>query len=250
VDFGLYARVLWRFRLLVLPGLLLAACLAVLSVVKIGSGGLEYRDSVLWAAHARVGVTQQGFPWGRLFAESPSNNAESTDIRTSSDIPTANPARLNELAVLYAELATSDPVLRLVRPNTAIEEEVSATPLRAAESGTMLPLIELKAISTSPQRAISLAQRSSKALSAYLQQQQRANKVPPSDRVVFEQVLRAQKAEVYRPRSKTMPIVIFVAVVFATVGLAFLLENLRPRRREPGEQSESALSAPAHRRTA
>jgi hypothetical protein len=31
-----------------------------------------------------------------------------------------------------------------------------------------------------------------------------------------------------------MPVVIFLAVMFATVGLAFLLENLRPRAR-PGE---------------
>ena len=35
-----------------------------------------------------------------------------------------------------------------------------------------------------------------------------------------------RRAEIFRPRSKTMPIVIFLAVMFATVGLAFLLENV------------------------
>ena len=34
------------------------------------------------------------------------------------------------------------------------------------------------------------------------------------------------------PRSKTMPIVIFLAVMFATMSLVFVLENLRPRPAE------------------
>lgn len=246
MDFRLYGRVLWRFRLLVAPGLLLAACLAILSVVKIGSDGLQYRENALWAAQARLGVTQQGFPWGRLFAEStsPSQGAR------SGDIPIANPARFNDLAVLYAELATSDPVLRLIRPKLTLNERIVATPLRAAESGTMLPLIQLIGVSTSPQGAISLARRSSTALSTYLQQQQLANGVPRADRVVLEQVLHARKAELYQPRSKTMPIVIFFAVVFATVGLAFLLENLRPRHRDPGAETSTDLPGSAQRRTA
>jgi hypothetical protein len=246
VDFRLYGRVLWRFRLLVALGLLLAMCLAILSVVRIGSDGIQYRESALWSAKARLGVTQIGFPWGRLFAESalPSQRAR------SGDIPIANPARFNDLAVLYAELATSDPVLRLIEPRVTLEEQILASPLRAAESGTMLPLIELTGISTSPQGAVSLARRSSSALSSYLQEQQRANGVPRADRVVLEQVLQARKAEIYQPRSKTMPIGIFLAVVFATAGLAFLLENLRPRNRDPGEQASTDLPGAAQRRTA
>ena len=152
--------------------------------------------------------------------------------------------------MLYAELATSDPILRLIRPDTLIGEKVIAAPLRAADPGTMLPLIELTAFSTSPQGAVRLARRSSTALSTYLRDQQRANKVPASDRVVLDQVLGATKAEIFRPRSKTMPIVIFLAVMFATVGLAFLLENLRPRNRGPGESTQADVLEPPHRRSA
>ena len=35
MDFKLYARVLWRFRMLVVAGLLLAVTLAFLSIVKV-----------------------------------------------------------------------------------------------------------------------------------------------------------------------------------------------------------------------
>jgi hypothetical protein len=94
-----------------------------------------------------------------------------------------------------------------------------------------------------------LARRSSAALRGYLEEQQAANQVPDSDRVVLEEVLQARKAGIYQPRSKTMPIVIFLAVGFATMGLAFLLENLRPRHRDPEAQSAD-LPNPARRRTA
>jgi hypothetical protein len=245
MDFQLYARVLWRFRLLVAIGLLLATTAALVSIVRVGSDGLTYRDNELWSSKTRLGVTQIGFPWGRLFAEPAS---PTTKAPPKGEIPIANPARFNELAVLYAELATSDPVLRLVHPNELIGEKIVAMPLRAAESGTMLPLIEVTAISTSPQRAIQLARRSASAVSTYLSDQQRANRVPAADRVVIEEVLRAKEAKLFQPRSKTMPVVIFLALVFATVGLVFLLENLRPRQRDTGQPED--LPGTAQRRTA
>jgi hypothetical protein len=66
---------------------------------------------------------------------------------------------------------------------------------------------------------------------------------------VLEEVAQARKAGIYQPRSKTMPIVILLAILFATIGLAFLLENLRPRHRDPGAQSAD-LPYPAQRRSA
>ena len=63
-----------------------------------------------------------------------------------------------------------------------------------------------------------LAVRSAKAFEKYLTEQQTINDVPKADRVVVQQVQLPRRAEIYRPRSKTMPIVIFMAVMFATVG--------------------------------
>lgn len=247
MDFALYGRVLWRFRLLVVLGLLLAMSLATLSMVRVSKNGLDYRETELWASTTRVGVTQQGFPWGRLFAQQPTA-AEQALVRGG--IPIANPDRFNTLAVLYAELATSDPVLRTLRRGGPISGKVIATPLRAAESNTMLPLIDITAVSVSPLAALTLSERSADALATYLRQQQTANKVPAADRVVIEPVLRARRAQIFQPRSKTMPLVIFLAVMFATVGLVFILQNLRPSNRTPGAQADAELRGPAQRRTA
>ena len=50
----------------------------------------------------------------------------------------------------------------------------------------------------------------------------------PSDRVVLLKVLRAEEATITKPRPKTIPVVVFLFVIGGTIGLAFLLENLRP----------------------
>ena len=104
----------------------------------------------------------------------------------------------------------------------------------------MLPLIDVMAIANSPDGAIGArgAERD-RARQSYLQTEQAANNVPPSDRVVVQNVAEPKKAKVYSPRSKTMPIVVFLAVMLATIGLAFLLENLRPTNARAGRAGSS-----------
>jgi hypothetical protein len=232
-------------------GLALAIAAAVLSFIRVGPDGVTYRQDELWASTARLGVTQHGFPWGRLFAEKPTSVGEPTANQGLKDeIPIANPDRFNALAILYAELATSDPVLRSIRRDGSIRGQIIATPLRDNDSGVLLPLIDLTAISNSPRAAIELASREVNALQSYLEAEQLTNGVPSSDRVVLEEIARPTSARVFQPRSKTMPAVIFLAVMFATIGLAFVLENLKPRFRELEESEETPMRRAARRRTA
>jgi hypothetical protein len=227
VDLHLFAGVLWRFRLLVVMGLILAAVLAILSVVRVSGDGLAYRKAELWKSTTRLGVTQSGFPWGRLLADEPTVGEQVKRL----GIPFADPNRLNALTVLYAELATSDPVRQLMRKQGPISGKITATPVIVGETRNLLPLIDISAIAVSPQRADRLSQRAASAFDLYLRQQQAANKVPEEDRVVVQEIARPKEATLFRPRPKTMPILIFLSVFFGTVGLAFLLENLRPRNR-------------------
>jgi hypothetical protein len=227
MDLRLFGRVLWRFKLLVIVGFLIALALSILSTARVSSKGLTYRNTELFSANTQLGVTQNGFPWGRLFAETPSKTGVA---ETAPGIPVANPDRLNSLAVLYAELATSDPVRALMRLNTPIKDQITAVALRDESSGTMLPLIDVTAIAPTPTKAVALAKRAAGALETYVARQQQMNNVPESDRVIIQEVVSPKKVHVYRARSKTMPVVVFLGVMFAFIGLAFLLENLRPRR--------------------
>jgi hypothetical protein len=253
MDFRLYARILGRFKVLVAVGFAVAVLAATLTMFSVGAGGISYRDPELWSTKARLGVTQHGFPWGRLYAEVPidPNDPQAESRNPSDDVPIANPARFNDLAVLYAQLASSDAVRALMRKDGPVVGVIGAQAVRDADSGIMLPLIDLTAISTSPRGASVLATRAIKALETYLEAEQVANNVPTSDRAVLQLVVRPSHAEVFQPRSKTLAVVVFLAIMLATVGLAFLLENLRPRFGEV-KQAESAarLPRPARRRTA
>jgi hypothetical protein len=267
VDFRLYSRVLWRFKRIVAVGFAVAVVLAGLSVVRVGTDGITFRDVKLWSSTTRIGVTQKGFPWGRLLAQEPTPGEAAQNL----GIPQADPNRLNTLAVLYAELATSDPVRSIMRSagalplcdreayvGTFLEAEAArrcgniiATPVVVGDNRVALPLVDLVAIAPSPTAAVRLAQRSADAFATYIRRQQRANKVPVNDRVVVQQLVHPKPPTVYRPRPKTLPIVVFLAVMFATVGLVFLLENLEVRRRdvdaEPDEISEESEERPARR---
>jgi hypothetical protein len=250
MDLYLYARVLWRFRLLVVAGLALAMALATLSVLRIGTDGVTYRDSRLWAANMKVSVTQRGCPECRLYAQWSSRGQEGTSTPVSPRQPVTDPARLATLARYYAQLMTSDPV-RLRAARSGSTGKIIATPIRDDQSGVILPYIDIVSISTSAEGAIKYADASVDALGAFLLAQQRASNVAEADRVIIEPIIRPMGATVYRPRPKTMPIVVFFAVMFATVGLAFVLENARPRvrRLDPENRSEIPKAEP-QRRTA
>lgn len=244
MDIALYLRVLWRFRLLVLLGVVCAASLAILSIVRIGADGVSYRQSELWSSNTRLLVTQRGFPEGRLYGQQPTENPSSA--------PVVDPGRFNNLAILYANLATSDQVRRLIAPGGRLQGELIAIPVvGGGEFKAPLPLIDLTAVATSPRGATALAQRSAAALSEYIQNQQRAGNVPVADRAVIEQIERPSRAVVFKPRSKTMPVIVFLAVMLVTIGLAFLLENLRPPPpAEAGNSSRATIQEPQQRRSA
>ena len=250
MDFRLYGRVLWRFRVVVAAGFVLALLLGLLAIVKVGPGGVSYRHNELWSTTTRLLVTQRGFPEGRLYAQPDTSGQTSlTPAQQAArlGIPVADPGRFNTLAILYAELATSDPVRRLMLRGGPIVGKTSATALRDDASGVLLPLIDLTAISTSPSAAVRLADRNADALDAYVESQQKANNVPVSDRVVVRTIVVPRQPQVFEPRSKTMAIVVFLAVLAATVAVAFTLENLRPRVRTADAASETRLESLSRR---
>ncbi len=251
MDFRLYARVIWRFRVVCAAGFALALILALFSIAKISPHGLTYRQSELWSSTTRLGVTQHGFPWGRLFAVEPSASGvlTPTDASGKHGIPIADPNRFKDLAILYSELATTDPVLRLILRTGQIDGQIIANPVIVQDT-QVLPMIDVTAVSTTPAKAVSLSTRASNALERYITLQQAQNSVPTTDRAVLEPLHVSRKATVYRARSKTMAIVIFLAVMLVTIALAFVLENLRPRLRDIGDEAVGVSFEGKVRRTA
>jgi hypothetical protein len=235
MDLSLFLRVAWRFRVLMLLGLCLALALALLSFVNVsfanGRFELQYREAELWTSRATVLVTQEGFPSGRsVLDEAIPGSVDSREVgEVSGSRRFSDPERFTSLAVVYSRLATSDPVKRLMLTAGPIRGEVTA---RAAtdplNQALLLPMVDLEAISDSPPAARELANRSARALIRYIEGEQAANGIAPNKRVVLRVVNQARQATLLVGRSKTPPLVVFFTVMIAVIGLAFVLENLRP----------------------
>jgi hypothetical protein len=216
MDLELYARVVWRHKVITGLGLLAAIALAFLSFVRVGTDGIAYRDVEQWVSYETVSVTQPGFTEGRLNYQG------------------ADPSRLTLLAVLYSNYMDADAVHKQIWPRAVPHESVEAAPVLSSPGGSAaspLPIISIAAFAPTPRDAQRLASRSTAALIAYIAQRQETGRVPVEQRVLLEPVKRAQtnRPALWQGRSKSLPIVVFLTAAIAAIGLAFILENLNPQ---------------------
>jgi hypothetical protein len=251
VDLALYLRVLWRFRVLVLAGFLLATSLAFFAFVSVsfkgGSPTLKYREQEQWASTVTLLVTEHKFPEGRsVFPQDIPAVSETTRSFTPEF---GASSRFIELANLYAQLATSDPVLKLMRRDGPVRGGVQAFPM-VTNTDAPLPLVAIQATAPTPESAIHFAVRTTKAFSEYIQSEQRLTGIPEDERVVLEVVKGPNEVELLDGRSKTLPMAVFLTAMLAVLGIAFVLENLRPRIRPVLSEAVSAPDARPARRSA
>jgi len=228
MDIELYARVIWRHKLVVTLGLVVALALAVLSYVRIStSGAISYRDAQTWVSYETVSVTQPGFTEGQLHPHG------------------AEPSRLTLLAFLYSKYIDADGVRQSIWPAGAHGESVQAAPVLAdsGAGGSALPLISIAAFANDPGAAQHLAARATTALTDYISKRQTDASVPTAQRVELQPVKRAltNAPVLWQARSKALPIVIFLTALIAAIGLAFILENLSPKIAAVSSADEESL---------
>lgn len=221
MDLGLYGRVLWRFKFIVLTGIVLGAFLAVLSQAKITGHGLRYRKPVLWGSTSTLQLTQRGFPEGRaLFPPAVQGKA----------YPYADTGRFAGLTDLYSQFANSDDVRRLmIREGASRDESLAAAPILPRNPSAPLPVIALTGTGSSPSHALAAVERGRKAFLEFVAAQQRSAQIPEGQRIDIRVLQQATSPVVLTPRKKTLPIVVFLAVLSAAIALSLVLENLRPR---------------------
>ena len=165
MDLRTHFAVVQRFKWLVAAGFALAVFLAVFSVARLDlkHGGLSYRSPELWMSQEVLLVTQSGFPIGQSVYN------EVLPLRTGNGgvlgqsggnyVPRyANDGRFAALAVLYARLANSDPVERLIFAHGPVKGGVSiaATGVSDAQAGP-LPLIQVVGMGTSRSSSVAMA---------------------------------------------------------------------------------------------
>jgi hypothetical protein len=234
VDLLLYGRVLWRFRLLVFLGLVLAILLAILAMAKIefngGSPSLSYRQKEVWQSQTTLQITGVGFPEGRAVFPS---------VPQGAVWPFADPGRLQSLGDIYSQIANSDEVRAAIQQKAPAGSSVAARPIPPSVQGGLSPFIGLLGNASTPAQAVKTAEIGTRVFLDYLRKQQAAANIPERQRVDLKIITNAAPPILIQPRKKTLAIVVFLAVLTATIALAFVLENIRPQPRAlqpiPGE---------------
>jgi hypothetical protein len=232
MDLNVFGRVLWRHRALVIVGVYVAALLGVLSYFHITfhgvKPGLEPRAQQVWQADSTILLTQRGFPAGSV------TGADSL-------------GRLIGLAPLYAKLANSDAVRSTVK-GLRTELHGSYTVLPAADTSygavSGLPAIQILGRANTARNALLVTQRATASFLGYLHGQQVTADINPRARVDVQLLNAPGDLTLLVPRKKTLPIVVFMGVLFATIAFAFVLENMRGRRAAAPVVREAASEAP------
>jgi capsular polysaccharide biosynthesis protein len=242
MDFGLFAGVLWRSRLVVLAGLLIACAAAVFAMARVeiqgGHPRLVYRDPVVYQSTVQMLVSQPGFPEGR----SVFNTTPITLPSGRVDNPTfADPSRFTELASLYSQLimgnVEAERVFGSLKPPRY--EAIIASPMAApGGNGAVLPVIQITGVAPSPTKAVALADRAATSFSKYLAERQNATGVTESDRVIIDRFAGPLRPTVYLPRKKTRSIFAFVLILMLTVTVVFIREKARNRRAAEANEEE------------
>jgi hypothetical protein len=236
MDLALYGRVLLRHPFVIVFGLLLAVVLATYSQNRIGFDGirpsLEQRKAEVWQSQANVFL------------------APLVDRRVEGEVVTVlefeNPGRFVGLTGLYSQLATTDEVDRRVRSGGPPFGQFFAAPVVDDAGGlrTPLPIIALFGRSSSPADAQAVLRRGLRAFTAYIAEQQEAAGIPESRRADLRVLTSPRPAVLVDGPKKTLPIVVFLAVLIASIAVAFILENASRRRMEVGRRDLQAAVDP------
>lgn len=220
--------------MVVVIGVILAMLFAFLAVARVDwrEGSVSYRSHELWQNSAQLLLTQPGFPEGRSVFPS---TAQSTGSPTYAD-----PGRFVSLADLYAQIATSDAVRRKMLAEGPIDGTVQAAAQLSA-SGNPTPIVNIFGKSDTPAKATALARRATNALLAYLETQQAVASIPESQRVDIQVLKVSDSPILVEPRKKTLPVIVFLAVLTITVAFAFMLENGSRRNAPALEPVDEAI---------
>jgi hypothetical protein len=163
----------------------------------------------------------------------------------------ADPARFRELAGYYAAFANSDEVQRLMASRTKNSVgKVTAQGVYDPISNFPLSFVKIQGVAPTAKDASTIANEGARAFKDYLTRKQIGAGIQPAQRVEVQVMNRARGASLLLGRKKTTPVVIFLTIMLAAVGLAFILENLRPRVQLVGRGVGDQMDTTDERRSA
>jgi capsular polysaccharide biosynthesis protein len=236
MDLRMHAAVIWRWRSVVFAGLALAIVLTFFSVFKVSFAqgfSVKYRQGKTWQSAETLLLSQ------RCSVIQPNCSANQS----------SEPS-----APLFAQIANSGLVRAKVFPGgqaTAATGDYLAFAVTDSSTGNqqLLPFLEFDGTGSAPAKATQIARRATTQFLSYLNEAADRDGILPQNRVIVQIVspATADTAKVVKGRKLTVPILVLLATLIVTLGLAYLLENLFPRAESvasPKPRLESVVDSP------
>jgi hypothetical protein len=215
MDLKLFLAVIWRSKLIVLAGVLLALVLAALAYGRPSLAGghpsLTPRAAQVWQSESQLLISQAGFPYRQA--------AESSNL--------AQP--LGNLSPIYANLANGNIVQDQIHSQLGPIGSVKASEDIDAAASSFLPFVNLVATAPTRSGATRLAHGAAVIFLAYVARQQALASIPPKSRIQLSLVESGASAKLVEGQKLSVPILVFLAVMVAILTMVFVRENLQPR---------------------
>jgi hypothetical protein len=226
MDIRYHLRILWRWRVILAGGFILATSLAFLVSFKPTLGGAEWRSEATFKSTSRVIVTQPGFPLGRatLPGSDPAQPVDPSGAKLKTFAPSE---RFSELAVVYSYLAQSDQVRNLIKPEP-VQDQIAVETIPNPVTGDPLPLLEIATTAHSGVASRALNNAVIAALREYLQRNVRQSGVPADQSVELKVLNPPKSGELASGRSITLSVIVWFLAMAAALVAVYLLENLYP----------------------
>lgn len=254
MEFALILRELFRHRLALAVGVVVALMAAVLSVYHLDGFSLKPRSLLHSSASTTVFVDMPASVLGDV-----SNNLEPLQQRASAYANfMPSPAFLNLVGEragipgdqIYAAGPLDPNMPRTVQEPTAVERNVEiageATPYRLNfNNDPNLPTIGIFAQAPTTKQSVALANAAAASLAAYVTEVENASKVPAPSRVVVRQLGRPVGAVVDGGISKSLATLAFVGVLVLWCVMILVVTRFRALWRASASLEDATRRAPA-----
>jgi hypothetical protein len=241
-----YLHALRRFWWLLVIGVAVALLAAVASryTISLSPPGLEEKDKVSWTAESQLLVDSADgahFRSKETFvppADETGTDGE-TDGETAAEPPLSSSPDFNTIranANTYPYVIEGDEVASYREehygdlPGTVDALGIASVSVANRIEPSEIPIIRLIATADTPDQAMNLADKTGLAFIGWLEQEQQANDIPRSDRMVVTQLRVPASALASEGPSTTLPVLIFLVVFAAFCVLAVILDRLVPPR--------------------
>ncbi|MGO9760379.1 MAG: hypothetical protein ACLP1Q_03840, partial [Solirubrobacteraceae bacterium] len=178
------------------------------------SGGkptLQPRGAEVWHSESQLLITQSHFPYG----QAPTATAPQTT--------------LSNLSPVYATLANGTAIQAEIHQQFGASASVKATESLDPAISSALPFVILTASAPAKSAATQLAQGAAVIVRNYVEHHQVAGKIPGPERIALSIIQSGGNTKLVEGHEKTVPILVFMAILIGVLALVFLKESAHPR---------------------